>query len=111
MEKNPSVYILASRRNGTLYIGVTSDLHQRMAEHKQGLIEGFTKKYGVKLLVYYETHPTMDAAIRREKQLKEWRRLWKIRLIESMNPEWVDLFDETTGEVFDGPADVSRQAR
>jgi putative endonuclease len=108
-DKNPAVYILASRRNGTLYIGVTSDLHDRIAKHKQGLIEGFTKKYGVKLLVYYEMHPTMDAAIRREKQLKEWRRLWKIRLIESMNPEWIDLFDEATGEIFDGPADLSRQ--
>lgn len=109
VDKNPCVYILASRRNGTLYIGVTSDLHQRMAEHKQGLIEGFTKTYGVKLLVYYETHPTMDAAIVREKQLKEWRRLWKIRLIESMNPEWIDLFDEASGEILDGPADLSRQ--
>jgi putative endonuclease len=76
-----------------------------------GLIEGFTKKYGVHRLVYYETHPTMDAAILREKQLKEWRRLWKIRLIESMNPEWVDLFDERTGEIFDGPGDLSRQRR
>jgi putative endonuclease len=73
------------------------------------LIEGFTKKYRVHLLVYYEMHPTMEAAIRREKQLKEWRRLWKIRLIESMNPEWIDLFDETTGEVLDGPADIARR--
>ena len=110
-EKSPAVYILASRRNGTLYIGVTSDLPQRVALHKQDLIEGFTKKYGVHRLVYYETHPTMDAAILREKQLKEWRRLWKIRLIECMNPEWVDLFDERTGEIFDGPADLSRQRR
>ena len=108
-EKSPSVYILASRRNGTLYIGVTSGLAQRIALHKQDLIEGFTKKYRVHLLVYYEMHPTMDIAIRREKQLKEWRRLWKIRLIESMNPEWVDLFDERTGEVFEGPADLSRR--
>lgn len=110
-EKSPCVYILASRRNGTLYIGVTSDLAQRTSLHKQSLIEGFTKKYGVQRLVYYETHPTMDVAIRREKQLREWRRLWKIRLIESMNPEWVDLFDESTGEVFDGPADASRRTR
>ena len=110
-ERNSAAYMLASRRNGTLYIGVTSDLHQRMAEHKQGLIEGFTKKYGVKLLVYYETYPTMEAAIRREKQLKEWRRLWKIRRIESMNPEWMDLFDEETGEILDGPADVARSTR
>ena len=90
---------------------MTSDLAQRVSLHKQDLIEGFTKKYRVHRLVYYEMHPTMDAAIRREKQLKEWRRLWKIRLIESMNPEWVDLFDERTGEVFDGPADLSRQRR
>ena len=110
-KKNPSVYMLSSRRNGTLYIGVTSDLSQRIALHKQDLVEGFTKKYRVHRLVYYETHPTMDAAIRREKQLKEWRRLWKIRLIESMNPEWVDLFDERSGEIFDGPADVSRRTR
>jgi putative endonuclease len=107
-EKNPCVYTLASRRNGTLYIGVTSDLSQRMALHKQSLIEGFTKKYRVHHLVYYEMHPTMDAAIVREKRLKEWRRLWKIRLIESFNREWLDLFDEKTGEVLDGPADVSR---
>jgi putative endonuclease len=107
-QKNPCVYILASRRNGTLYIGVTSDLAQRMTLHKQGLIEGFTKKYRVHHLVYYEMHPTMDAAIVREKRLKEWRRLWKIRLIESFNPEWLDLFDENTGEILDGPADVSR---
>jgi putative endonuclease len=100
---------LASRRNGTLYVGVTSDLYQRMAQHKQGLIEGFTKKYGVHMLVYYETHPTMLDAIRREKRIKEWRRQWKIRLIESMNPVWVDLFDERTGEILDGPADVARR--
>jgi putative endonuclease len=110
-EKNPSVYILASRRNGTLYVGVTSDLARRVSLHKQDLIEGFTKKFRVHRLVCYEMHPTMDAAIRREKQLKEWRRLWKIRLIKGMNPEWVDLFDERTGEVFDGPADLSRRRR
>jgi putative endonuclease len=110
-EKSPSVYILASRRNGTLYVGVTSDLAQRVSLHKQGLIEGFTKKYREHQLVYYDMHQTMDAAIRREKQLEEWRRLWKIRLIESMNPEWVDLFDERTGEVLDGPADLSRRNR
>ena len=110
-EKDPCVYILASKRNGTLYTGVTSELPQRVSQHKQGLIEGFTKKYGVHRLVYYEMHATMDAAIRREKRIKEWRRLWKIRLIESMNPEWVELFDENTGEVFDGPADAARRKR
>ena len=108
-EKSPAIYILASRRNGTLYIGVTSDLAQRIGLHKQDLIEGFTKKYRVHRLVYYEMHPTMDAAIVREKRLKEWRRLWKIRLIESMNPEC--LFDERTGEILDGPADLSRHNR
>ena len=106
--KVPCVYILASKRNGTLYTGVTSDLANRVSLHKQGLIEGFTKRYKVHMLVYYETHHLMPDAIRREKQIKEWKRLWKIRLIESMNPEWFDLFDERTGEVFDGPADVSR---
>jgi putative endonuclease len=96
-------------RNGTLYIGVTSDLFQRIALHKQDPIEGLSKKYRVHRLVYYEMHPTMEAAIRREKQLKGWRRLWKIRPIESMNPEWIDLFDEATGEILDGPADLSRR--
>ena len=110
-EKTPAVYILASRRNGTIYTGVTSDLHDRMAQHKQGLIEGFTKKYKVHMLVYYEMHDLMMEAIRREKRIKEWRRQWKIRLIESMNPEWVDLFDENIGEIFDGPADVARRRR
>ncbi len=106
--KTPSVYILASKRNGTLYTGVSSDLAQRISLHKQDLIEGFTKKYQVHMLVYYEMHHTMPNAIRREKQIKEWKRLWKIRLIESMNPEWIDLFDENTGEILDGPADLSR---
>ena len=106
--KQPCVYILASRRNGTLYIGVTSDIFSRMAEHRQGLIEGFTKKYGVKLLVFYDFLETMEAAIKREKQLKEWQRAWKIRLIESMNPEWADLFDEANGALFEGPADSAR---
>jgi putative endonuclease len=78
--------------------------------HKQGLIEGFAKKHRVHRLVYYEMHSDMDAAILREKRLKEWRRLWKIRLIESTNPEWDDLFDERTGEVLEGPADAARRA-
>lgn len=106
--KQPCVHILASRRNGTLYIGVTSDIYKRMAEHRQGLIEGFTKKYGVKMLVYYEMHETMDAAILREKRLKEWQREWKLRIIERMNPEWLDLFDEQRGQLIHGPADVAR---
>ena len=103
--KQPCVYILASKRNGTLYIGVTSDLYGRMAEHKQGLIEGFAKKYAVTRLVYYEMHETMEEAIRREKQLKKWNRLWKLRIIEEANPEWLELFDESTGALLDMPAD------
>ena len=109
--KDPCVYILANARNGTLYIGVTSDIYGRMAEHKQGLIEGFSKRYATKMLVYYEMHLTMEPAIIREKQLKEWRRAWKIRLIESMNPEWRDLFNVATGVLLEGPADSARVGR
>ena len=105
---SPCVYILASIAYGTLYIGVTSDLHARMAQHSQGLFDGFTKKYDVKLLVYFEMHETMDAAIQREKQLKRWRRAWKYRIIEQMNPEWLNLFDPETGEIAFGPADAER---
>ena len=105
----PCVYILASKRDGILYIGVTSDLGKRMAEQDQGLIAGFTKRYGVKTLVYYEMHHTMPEAIRREKRLKEWRRAWKVRLIASFNPEWRNLFDPETGEIAFGPADVDRE--
>ena len=107
--KTPCVYIAASKRNGVLYIGVTSDLPGRMAEHHQGLIPGFTLRHGIKTLVYYEIHAGMDEAIRREKQLKEWRRAWKVRLIETMNPEWTNLFDATTSEIADGPADRARE--
>jgi putative endonuclease len=104
--KRPCVYILASKPLGTLYVGVTSDLRKRMAQHTQGLREGFTKEYGVKRLAYYEMHETMLDAIAREKQLKGWHRIWKIRLIERVNPEWQDLFDPATGEVLFGTADV-----
>ncbi|MGI9407440.1 MAG: GIY-YIG nuclease family protein [Hyphomicrobiaceae bacterium] len=103
--KRPATYILANAPAGTLYIGVTSDLHMRMAQHEQGLIEGFTKRYGIRMLVYYEHHDTMDAAITREKQLKEWQRDWKLRLIMTMNPGWLNLYDETSGEIHDGPLD------
>ena len=103
--KHPCVYILASKPYGTIYVGVTSDLAHRMAQHDQGLIEGFTKKCGVKVLVYYEMHDTLDAAITREKQLKRWRREWKYRLIEQMNPDWRNLFDPTTGEIAFGAVD------
>ena len=85
------VYILASRRNGTLYIGVTNNLERRVSEHQQGLVEGFTKKYRVHHLVYYETTSDISAALQREKQLKKWNRKWKLELIEKKNPDWKDL--------------------
>lgn len=107
--KQPCVYLLASKRNGILYAGVTSDLAQRVSLHKQKLVDGFTKRYDATRLVYYEMHETMDAAIRRESQIKKWKRAWKVRLIEQMNPEWDELFDEATGEVRFGPADVERE--
>ncbi|OGT41442.1 MAG: hypothetical protein A3K00_09335 [Gallionellales bacterium RIFOXYD2_FULL_52_7] len=90
----PCVYILASQRNGTLYVGVSSDLVGRVWQHKSDLVEGFTKKYGVHLLVYFEQSDDMLAAIAREKQLKKWNRAWKIELIEAANPEWRDLWAE-----------------
>jgi len=86
------VYILASKRNGTLYIGVTSNLIKRIYEHKNNFIEGFTKKYNVHSLVYYEMTEDVTSAIEREKQLKKWKRNWKIELIEKKNPEWKDLY-------------------
>ncbi len=88
------VYILASQRNGTLYIGVTNDLLRRVQEHKDGEIEGFTKKYKVNQLVYYEDTDDISIAIVREKQLKAWKRAWKLRLIEKDNPEWRDLYKD-----------------
>ncbi|MDK9702271.1 MAG: GIY-YIG nuclease family protein [Sulfuritalea sp.] len=98
MEKRqPAVYVLASQRNGTLYIGVTSDLIKRIWEHKNDVVEGFTQRYGVHLLVYFEQHVTMDAAITREKQLKKWNRWWKLKLIEERNPDWRDLWPEIVG--------------
>jgi putative endonuclease len=94
MMKQPAVYILASKRNGTLYTGVTHDLVRRIGEHKDNLVEGFTKRYGVHSLVYFEFHDSMTSAITREKQIKKWNRAWKLRLIEAGNPQWRDLFDE-----------------
>jgi putative endonuclease len=85
--------MLASQRNGTLYIGATSDLVRRVWEHKQNFVEGFTKQYGVHDLVWYEQHEDMLAAISREKMLKEWKRAWKLELIEKMNPEWKGLYE------------------
>jgi putative endonuclease len=90
------VYILASQRNGTLYIGVTRDLVKRTWQHKADVIESFTSKYSVHLLVWYEIHASIDAAINREKQLKKWNRDWKLRLIEESNPTWQDLYLEFT---------------
>ena len=90
----PCVYILASKRNGTLYTGVTSDLVKRVWQHKIDLVEGFTKKYSVHTLVWYEIHSEMESAIMREKNIKKWKRLWKLDMIEAMNPEWNDLYDQ-----------------
>ena len=92
--KQPCVYILASRRNGTLYTGVTSNLVQRVWQHKNDLVESFTKKYCVHTLVWFELHETMASAIEREKAIKGWRRAWKLALIEAMNPQWRDLYED-----------------
>jgi putative endonuclease len=94
MAKQPAVYILASERNGTVYIGITSDLVKRIWEHKQDLVEGFTRQYGVHTLVYFELYDDMTLAIQREKQLKKWNRSWKLRMIELKNPDWHDLWPE-----------------
>ncbi len=92
MSKQPAVYILASKRNGTLYIGVTSDLPKRAWEHKNDVVEGFTKRYSVHCLVYYELHEDMESAIRREKHMKKWNRAWKLEPIEKQNPDWSDVW-------------------
>ncbi len=94
VEKQFFVYILASKRNGTLYTGMTSNLAKRVWQHKQGMVDGFTKKYNVKMLVYYEIHGSVEGAINREKQIKKWKRVWKLRLIEDKNPHWNDLYKE-----------------
>ena len=94
MEKLFAVYMLASRPNGTLYLGVTSNLPKRVWEHRNGLVEGFTKEHGVKDLVWYEVHGDAIAAITREKQMKKWNRLWKLSLVNRTNPEWRDLYPE-----------------
>lgn len=94
MERQPCVYLLASKRNGTLYTGVTSDLVKRVWEHKTNSVESFTSKYGVHSLVWYEVHETMETAIQREKAIKNWKREWKMNVIEVMNPEWRDLYPD-----------------
>jgi putative endonuclease len=95
--KQPAVYILASQKYGTLYIGVTSDLVQRIWQHKNHCVQGFTDSYDVNLLVHYELFGDMDHAILREKRLKKWNRAWKVRLIEEGNPQWRDLYDDILG--------------
>jgi len=92
MERQPCVYMLASQKNGTLYVGVTSDLIKRIWLHKSDVLDGFSNQYQVHALVWYELHPNMESAITREKQLKEWKRSWKLRLIEQTNPQWMDLY-------------------
>ena len=90
------VYILASRRNGTLYVGMTDDLVRRVWEHRIGTVPGFTRKYGVKMLVWYEQHETREMAFQRERQIKRWNRAWKLQLIERFNPTWKDLAVDLT---------------
>jgi putative endonuclease len=92
--KNFYVYILSSKRNGTLYTGTASNLLKRVYEHKHGLVEGFTKKYNVHNLVWYELHESAESAIMREKQIKKWKRDWKLKLIEKENPGWIDLYEK-----------------
>ena len=92
--RQPAVYILASKPNGTLYVGVTSDLPSRIQAHRSGAVEGFSKRYEIDTLVYVELHETMYDAIQREKRIKRWNRAWKIRLIEEKNPEWSDLGEQ-----------------
>ncbi len=95
--KSYYVYILANERNGTLYVGVTNNLVRRIYEHKEGLADGFTKKYNIKMLVYYEITESIESAIKREKNIKAWQRAWKLRIIEEMNPDWDDLYIKITG--------------
>ncbi len=95
--KQPAVYMLASERNGTLYTGVTSNLIARTWQHRKHIVEGFTTRYNITMLVWYELHGTMDTAIAREKQIKKWNRAWKLRLIQESNPHWEDLWPSIIG--------------
>jgi putative endonuclease len=97
LTKQYYVYIMGSKRNGTLYTGITGDLIRRTYQHRNGLLSGFTKKYGVTQLVWYEVHQDVNEAIKREKNIQAWKRQWKLRLIEESNPEWNDLYEEITG--------------
>lgn len=98
MEKQPCVYLMASGRNGTLYCGVTGDLVKRVWQHREHVVAGFTAQHRVTLLVWYELHATMHAAITREKQVKHWKRAWKVRLIDAANPSWRDLWPDIIGQ-------------
>ena len=102
--RQPAVYILASARNGTLYIGVTSNLVRRIWQHKNNCVPDFTERHGVHTLVFYEMHTSMEAAITREKRLKKWERMWKLRLIEEQNPQWRDLWNDILGSDGSPPA-------
>ena len=102
---------MASKRDGVLYTGVTAQLFDRVAIHKQDLVDGFTKKYSVHRLVYGEMYQTLPEAIIRETRIKKWKGAWKVRLISEMNPQWLDLFDEANGAILDGPADLARVRR
>ena len=94
MERQPCVYMLTSKRNGTIYTGVTSNLLKRVWEHRNHAVEGFTRKYGVSILVWYEIHETMKSAIRKEKAIKNWKRAWKIKTIEKINHQWRDMYSD-----------------
>ena len=108
MERQPCVYILASGKRRTLYIGVTSNVLKRIWEHRNDVVEGFTKEYGVHSLVWLECHPTMESAITRETALKSWHRGWKLRLIENANPEWRDIYDELVSGSFNMDSGLRR---
>jgi putative endonuclease len=90
------VYLLTNKPRSTLYVGVTNDLVRRVFEHREGLVKGFTARYGLKMLVYFERHDSPSAAIKREKNIKHWSRLWKLQLVESVNPQWRDLYNDIT---------------
>ncbi len=98
MDKHPCVYILTNKKNGTLYVGVTSNLAKRIWQHKNRLIDGFTKDYALDMLVWFEVHDAMESAILREKRIKRWRRNWKLELVNKLNPYWHDLYDELVTE-------------
>ena len=98
IERLPCVYLLASDRNGTLYVGVTSNLVARIWQHREHQVEGFTSRYGVARLVWYEMHDTMESAIEREKRIKKWNRAWKVEMIDALNPSWRDLWPDITGQ-------------